>query len=84
MSRIREVDGSDDEISDTMRELHSLTFLNCAPVPKFDVGHWWLAYRERIQWVSPAWCSQPTLQTPDISAGSECCEHTMATPSSCG
>jgi GNAT superfamily N-acetyltransferase len=48
MYRIREVDGSDDEISDTMRELHSLTFLDCAPVPKFDVGHWWLAYRERI------------------------------------
>jgi hypothetical protein len=44
MFRIREVDGNDDDISDTLGELHQLTFLDAAPVPKFDQGHWWLAF----------------------------------------
>jgi len=48
MYRIREVDGSDDEISDTLTELHRLTFLDHASVPEFGMGHWWLAYRERL------------------------------------
>ena len=43
--RIREVDGRDDEIADTLAELHGLTFFNGAPVPLFDRGHWWLARR---------------------------------------
>ena len=47
MYRIQEVDGSDDEISDTLRELHRLTFLDYASVPEFGVGHWWLTYREK-------------------------------------
>ena len=40
---IREVDGNDDDVADTLAELHQLTFLDAAPVPKFDQGHWWLA-----------------------------------------
>lgn len=44
--RIREVDGADDDIADTLRELHQLTFLDAAPVPKFDQGYWWLAFRK--------------------------------------
>ena len=40
---IREVDGHDDEIADTLSELHGLTFFDSAPIPKFDYGHWWLA-----------------------------------------
>lgn len=43
MYRIRVVDGTDDEAADTMAELHLLTFLDAAAVPKFDRGHWWLA-----------------------------------------
>jgi hypothetical protein len=43
MYRIGEVDGHDDETADTLLELHRLTFLDCAPVPKFEHGHWWLA-----------------------------------------
>jgi hypothetical protein len=43
MYRIREVDGHDDEIADTLLELHRMTFLDRAPIPKFDHGHWWLA-----------------------------------------
>ena len=43
MYRIRAVDGADDEIADTLAELHLLTFLDAASVPKFDQGHWWLA-----------------------------------------
>jgi hypothetical protein len=42
--RIREVDGRDDEMSDVLTELHSLTFLGGAPVPSFEQGHWWLAH----------------------------------------
>jgi hypothetical protein len=48
MYRIREVDGSDDEISDVLKELHRLTFLDYASVPDFGVGHWWLTYREGL------------------------------------
>jgi hypothetical protein len=39
---IREVDGHDDEIAETLAELHRLTFYDSAPVPKFDYGHWWV------------------------------------------
>ena len=42
--RIREVDGRDDEVADTLAELHRLTFFDGAAVPSFDHGHWWLAY----------------------------------------
>ena len=45
MYRIREVEGDDDDIADTLAELHSLTFFRGAPVPAFDQGHWWLAFR---------------------------------------
>jgi Acetyltransferase (GNAT) family len=48
MYAIREVDASDDEVADTLAELHRLTFLDSAPVPEFDWGHWWLAYHERL------------------------------------
>jgi len=44
--RIREVDAQDDEIADTLAELHCLTFFDGAPIPDFDWGYWWLAYHE--------------------------------------
>ena len=44
MYRIREVDGTDDDVADTLLELHRLTFFGSAPVPEVDLGHWWLAY----------------------------------------
>ena len=44
MYRIREVDGDDDEIADTLADLHRLTFFESATIPEFDQGHWWLAY----------------------------------------
>ena len=43
--RIREVDGHDDEIADTLAELHRLTFFDGACIPPFDQGHWWLVYQ---------------------------------------
>jgi GNAT superfamily N-acetyltransferase len=46
MYRIREVDGQDDEAADILAELHRLTFFDSAPIPKFDQGYWWLAFRE--------------------------------------
>jgi hypothetical protein len=48
MYRIREVDGHDDEIADTLADLHRLTSFDSAPVPAFDWGHWWLAFHERL------------------------------------
>jgi len=42
MYRIRIVDGQDENISDTLEELHRLTFFDSAPVPDFELGHWWL------------------------------------------
>jgi GNAT superfamily N-acetyltransferase len=46
--RIREVDGHDEEIADTLTELHRLTFFAGAPIPSFTWGHWWLAYCEAM------------------------------------
>jgi acetyltransferase (GNAT) family protein len=46
MYRIREVDGHDDEVADTLADLHRLTFLNGAAIPEFDRGHWWLTFFE--------------------------------------
>jgi GNAT superfamily N-acetyltransferase len=46
--RIREVDGHDDEVADTLADLHCLTFFSGASIPEFDWGHWWLAYHEAI------------------------------------
>ncbi len=40
MYRIREVDGHDEEIADTLADLHRLTFFDGAPIPEFDQGHW--------------------------------------------
>lgn len=42
--RIREVDSQDEEIAEILDELHRATFLDSAPVPAFDDGHWWLAF----------------------------------------
>jgi hypothetical protein len=48
MYRIREVDAQDDEVSDTLADLHRLTFFGGAAIPQFDQGHWWLAFHERM------------------------------------
>jgi hypothetical protein len=48
MYRIREVDGHDDEIMDTLADLHQLTFFDGASIPEFDHGHWWLAFHETM------------------------------------
>jgi GNAT superfamily N-acetyltransferase len=46
--RIREADGQEDDIADTLADLHRLTFFDGASIPAFDGGYWWLAYREAI------------------------------------
>jgi len=48
MYRIREVDGHEEEIADTLADLHRLTFFSGASVPEFDWGHWWLGYHEAL------------------------------------
>jgi GNAT superfamily N-acetyltransferase len=44
--RIREVDGADDDIAETLKELHTETFGNTAPQIEPDKGYWWLCYFE--------------------------------------
>ena len=46
MYRIREVDALDDDVTDVLSELHGRTFLDQAPLPDFDSGHWWIACRD--------------------------------------
>jgi GNAT superfamily N-acetyltransferase len=46
MYRIREVEGHDEAVADTLAELHRTTFFDSASMPEFDQGHWWLAFRE--------------------------------------
>jgi GNAT superfamily N-acetyltransferase len=48
MYRVREVDGNDDEIAETLADLHRLTFFDGAPMPEFDHGCWWLAFHQAI------------------------------------
>ena len=48
MYRIREADGQDEEVAETLAELHRLTFFGSAPIPPFDCGHWWLALCDRV------------------------------------
>jgi GNAT superfamily N-acetyltransferase len=42
--RIRLVDTDDDDIVDTLVDLHRSTFFDAARVPSFGQGAWWLAY----------------------------------------
>lgn len=47
MYRIRAVDGYDEDVADTLAELHRTTFFDAAAIPDFGQGHWWIAFRER-------------------------------------
>ena len=44
MYRIRMVDASDDDVADTLSELHGLTFFDTAAMPG-DLGAWWFSYQ---------------------------------------
>lgn len=44
MYRIRMVDASDDDVAETLDDLHRLTFFDAAAMPQFELGVWWLAY----------------------------------------
>ncbi|MGY4503143.1 hypothetical protein ACVWYH_007100 [Bradyrhizobium sp. GM24.11] len=45
MYRILMVDASDDDVADTLDDLHRLTFFDAAAIPHFELGAWWLAYQ---------------------------------------
>ncbi len=34
----------EEEIAETLAEIYRLTFFDGACIPRFDCGHWWLAY----------------------------------------
>lgn len=44
MYKIRMVDASDDDVADTLDDLHRLAFFDAAAMPQFELGGWWLAY----------------------------------------
>jgi hypothetical protein len=46
MYRIREVDGDDDDIVQTLAELQLLAFFGGAPILNFEFRKWWLVWRE--------------------------------------
>lgn len=43
---IKRVDGTDEEIADTIRAMHDKCFGNSAPNPDTDQDFWWLVYLE--------------------------------------
>jgi GNAT superfamily N-acetyltransferase len=45
---IRQVDGSDEDVMETLADIHRLTFFDSASLPRFDHGHWWLAYSDTM------------------------------------
>lgn len=47
MYTIREVDGEDDDIADTLDALHDACFMNAALRVKYDYGYWWIAYCDK-------------------------------------
>lgn len=42
--RIREVDGSEEDIADELRLLHELSFFDDTQFPDTSYGNWWIAY----------------------------------------
>lgn len=46
MFRVRAVSTDDDDVVDTLTELHRLTFVDGSPVPDFELGDWWVAATE--------------------------------------
>lgn len=42
MYRFTEVDTDDEDVVELLTELHQTVFLDTAPMPEFDYGHWWV------------------------------------------
>jgi len=73
MYRIRMIDASDDDVADTLAELHRLTFFDTAAMPEFDLGAWWLAYQGDQAVTSAGACRPVTHGISATSPGSESC-----------
>jgi hypothetical protein len=69
---IREVDGHDDEIAETLAELHGLTFFDSAPLPNFDHGLGGSVVMPQNRLLLRVSSPRPTHAMPAISVGSEC------------
>jgi GNAT superfamily N-acetyltransferase len=48
MYRIREVDAQNDEIVDTLADLHHHTFFGSAPITPFEWGNWWIVFQDHL------------------------------------
>jgi GNAT superfamily N-acetyltransferase len=38
------VDTSDEDVAESLADLHRLTFFDAATMPQFELGAWWIAY----------------------------------------
>jgi hypothetical protein len=70
MYGIHEVDAHDDEVADTLTDLHRLIFLDEAPIPEFDQGHWWFVFHQTVPVAFAAWFRRLARLTLGTSAGS--------------
>jgi len=68
MYKIREVNAFDEDIADTLCDLHRLTFFQSAPIPEFELGHWWFAFCDRL----PIAFAGLTPSTHVVNAGYFC------------
>jgi len=70
--RVREVDGQDEEVADTLADLHRLTFFNGACLPDFDRGSGGSPVMKRDRLLLPASCHRRMPATQDTSAALGC------------
>ena len=70
--RIREVDAEDEDIANTLAELHRLTFFDSACIPEFDGGTGGWRFMRTSRLPLRAWCRQRAPAMQDISAGLVC------------
>jgi GNAT superfamily N-acetyltransferase len=65
--RIKQVDGTDDDIAETLHELHDAIFADSAPSIDPERGHWWLAYAVDGDREIAGFCGlTPTYGQPEI------------------
>ena len=70
MYRIREVDGHDDEIADTLVDLHRLTFFDSAPFRRSIGNIGGSLFKSGCRSASPELCRRRACKIPDTFVAS--------------
>jgi hypothetical protein len=74
MYKIRIVEASDDDILDTLADLHRSTFFDAAAMPQFELGAWWLAYHGGEAVAFAGVIPSTHIRNGATSRGSACCD----------